>query len=89
MDAISKKTFADLWSTDRQVQYHSFQAFLEITDQPVDWAYEFWDDLLARLAHKDNHVARHRGSAALQPREKRPKGTHAQGFACLAGCHEG
>ncbi len=56
MDAKTKKTFAELWSTDRQVQYQAFLAVLELTDQPVDWAYEVWDDMLARLTHKDNHV---------------------------------
>jgi lincosamide nucleotidyltransferase A/C/D/E len=56
MDEITKKKLAELWSTDRQVQYHAFLAVLAITDKPVDWAYEVWDDLLARLSHKDNHV---------------------------------
>jgi hypothetical protein len=26
------------------------------TDKPVDWTYEAWDELLAGLTHKDNHV---------------------------------
>lgn len=28
---------------------------LHTTDRPVDWAYEVWDDLVARLRHQDNH----------------------------------
>lgn len=29
---------------------------LEKTGQPVDWAYEVWEELLEGLKHKDNHV---------------------------------
>jgi hypothetical protein len=29
---------------------------LEKTGQPVDWAYEAWDELLEGLTQKDNHV---------------------------------
>ena len=28
---------------------------MKATEQPVDWAYEAWDDLLKTLRHEDNH----------------------------------
>jgi len=29
---------------------------MKATEQPVDWAYEAWDELVSGLTHKDNHV---------------------------------
>lgn len=45
----------NLWSEDRQLQNDAFTHILKVTDKPVDWAYEAWDELLANLTHKDNH----------------------------------
>lgn len=42
-------------STDGAARTRAYFAALEITEQPVDWAYEVWDDLLTMLKHKDNH----------------------------------
>ena len=44
-----------LWSEDRQLQNDAFSDILKVTDKPIDWAYEVWDELLANLTHKDNH----------------------------------
>lgn len=46
----------NIYSLDRQVQGEAFRALIKITDAPVDWAYAAWDELLAGLTHKDNHV---------------------------------
>jgi hypothetical protein len=46
----------NLRSQDRDLQNKAFSYVLEATDKPVDWAYEVWDDLVAGLTHKDNHV---------------------------------
>jgi hypothetical protein len=45
----------NLWSEDRELQNQAFTYILNVTDRPVDWAYEAWDELLANLTHKDNH----------------------------------
>jgi hypothetical protein len=37
------------------MHYDSLVYILEATDKPVDRAYEVWDGLVERLAHKDNH----------------------------------
>lgn len=55
MNETLRKHLANLWSTDREAQNQAFFAFLEATEQPVDWAYEIWDDVVANLSHKDNH----------------------------------
>jgi hypothetical protein len=44
-----------LRSQDGAVRSAALSALLAATEQPVDWAYEVWDELLARLGHADNH----------------------------------
>jgi hypothetical protein len=41
-----KRLLEDLRSLDQLRQNHAFQALVEATDKPIDWAYEVWDDLL-------------------------------------------
>ncbi len=55
MDKNIRQNLDNLWSTDRQLQNDAFFAILKLTDKPVDWAYEAWDELLVNLTHKDNH----------------------------------
>jgi hypothetical protein len=43
-------------SADAQLQNQAFTELLAATGEPVDWAYAAWDELLAGLTHKDNHV---------------------------------
>jgi hypothetical protein len=45
----------NLGSQDGETRYQAFMRMLETTKQPVDWAYEVWDELIANLSHKDNH----------------------------------
>lgn len=56
MNSALKQDFADLHSPDRMVQNRAFLSILTAVEQPVDWAYEVWDELLAGLSDKDNHV---------------------------------
>ena len=46
----------NIYSKDKALQNQAYFALLEATDQPVDWAYEAWDDLITGLRDKDNHV---------------------------------
>jgi hypothetical protein len=55
MDDTTRTHWNNLRSDDGDVRYAAFMALLAITDQPVDWAYEVWNELLANLRHKDNH----------------------------------
>ena len=56
MDELTQTCLDNLWSEDRELQNKAFLYILEITDKPVDWAYDVWDELVAGLTHKDNHV---------------------------------
>ena len=55
MDTTTRANLDNLWSSDRELQNKAFSYILDATDQPVDWAYEVWDDLVKGLGHKDNH----------------------------------
>ncbi|MEO6060934.1 MAG: hypothetical protein ABIQ99_03240, partial [Thermoflexales bacterium] len=56
MDSQTRKTLEALWSDDDDARYKAFLAIIAITDAPVDWAYEAWDDALAQLRNKNNHI---------------------------------
>jgi hypothetical protein len=55
LDEIIRMNLDDLWLEDRQLQNKAFIFILNMTDKPVDWAYEAWDELKVNLSHKDNH----------------------------------
>ena len=44
---------ADLWSADPVKQDQAIREVIAITWQPVDWASDVWEDVLANLTHKD------------------------------------
>ena len=56
MDSITRTNLDNIHTVDRDVQNKAYFALIEATDQPVDWAYEVWGDMLTDLSHKDNHV---------------------------------
>jgi len=56
MDETTRKLLDDVHATDGKVQFAAYERLMEATEHPVDWVYEAWDDLLADLTHKDNHV---------------------------------
>jgi hypothetical protein len=55
MDKTVQYHLANLWSTDRERQNDAFISMLKLTDKPVGWAYDVWDELLTNLTHPDNH----------------------------------
>ncbi len=56
MDTITRTNLDNLRSEDRELQNAAYFAVIEATDKPVDWACDVWDDMVASLRHKDNHV---------------------------------
>lgn len=55
MDKLTQTHLNNMWSEDRELQNKAFLHILDLTNKPVDWAYEVWDDLVNNLSHKDNH----------------------------------
>lgn len=56
MDQVTQTCITNIRSADKDAQNAAYYALLEATEQPVHWAYEVWDDLLAGLRDRDNHV---------------------------------
>jgi hypothetical protein len=42
-------------STDKDSRYRAFTELIQMTNKPVPWAYEAWDQLLALAKDGDNH----------------------------------
>jgi hypothetical protein len=55
MDEMLQTNFDNLCSKNRPLQTTAFNAVIAATDQPVAWAYEVWDSLVANMGHGDNH----------------------------------
>jgi len=67
MDKTVRTQIDNIRSEDGDLQNKAFTYILKVTDKPVDWAYEVWDEMVDGLKHKDNHVRQlpHRFSAIL------------------------
>jgi len=56
MDETTRGNLDHLHSDDRGLQNEAFLYILNVTERPVLWAYEAWDELVEGLADSDNHV---------------------------------
>jgi hypothetical protein len=56
MDETISRYVLNLRSSDKDTQNHAYYSLMTASEQPVDWAYEVWDSLVADLKHKDNHL---------------------------------
>jgi hypothetical protein len=83
MDDSIRTALANIRSADRTVQGKAFSSLMEATERPVDWAYEVWDDLLAALTHKDNHVRAIAAQILCNLARSDPKRRMLKDFAAL------
>jgi hypothetical protein len=56
MDKLTRSHLDHIRSKDKELQNKAYFYILNITEKPVDWAYDIWDEMVASLTHKDNHV---------------------------------
>ena len=56
MDKVIRTNLDNIRSEDGELQNKAYSYLMDITEAPVDWAYEAWDELFEGLKHKDNHV---------------------------------
>ena len=56
MDKLTRTHIDNLRSKDRELQNKAFFYILNVTEKPVDWAYDVWDEMTAGLTNSDNHV---------------------------------
>lgn len=55
MDDTTRRQWDALRSQDGELRYAALNALLATTEQPVVWAYDVWDELLAGRRDPDNH----------------------------------
>jgi hypothetical protein len=56
MDKLTRTHLVNIHSKDRELQNKAFFYILNVTEKPVDWAYDVWDEIIAGLTNQDNHV---------------------------------
>lgn len=56
MDKLTRTHLDHIQSKDKELQNKAYFFILNVTEKRVDWAYDVWDEMLASLNHKDNHV---------------------------------
>ena len=56
MDKSIQKQIDNIRSESGDVQNKAFTYIINLTEKPVNWAYEVWDEMIDGLTHKDNHV---------------------------------
>lgn len=56
MNKQTRTQLDNIRASDGNVQFEAYNALLAQTNNPVDWAYEAWDELLEGLTHPDNHI---------------------------------
>jgi hypothetical protein len=56
MEKIIRTYLDNIHSDDGQIRFKAYNYLMKETEQPVDWAYEAWDELVEGLTDKDNHV---------------------------------
>ncbi len=85
MDKTIRKNLDNLWSEDRELQNKAFLYILKVTDKPVDWTYEVWDELIKNLSHKDNHNRAIAAQILCNLAKSDPKDRMLKDFAVLLG----
>jgi hypothetical protein len=55
MEPMVEEGLEDFRSEDRNRQYNGYVRLVGATEQPVDWAYEVWDEMVEALRTGDNH----------------------------------
>ena len=83
MDEITRTNLDNLHSSDRDLQNTAFFSVLEMTNQPVDWAYEVWEELVQTLKHKDNHQRAIAAQVLCNLAKSDPENKMLQDFAML------
>ena len=83
MDQNIRMQLDNIRSTDRELQNKAFTGLLQITDKPVEWAYDAWDALLADLQHTDNHVRAIAAQVLCNLAKSDPQGRMLKDFGAL------
>ena len=83
MDSSTRQNLEHLRSADRALQNTAFFTVIAATEQPVAWAYEVWDDLVAMLRARDNHQRAIAAQVLCNLAKSDPEGRMLRDFAAL------
>jgi hypothetical protein len=80
MDKIIRTHLDNVRSEDGDLQNKAYYFLMDVTEKPVNWAYEAWDELVEGLTHKDNHVRAISSQALANLAKSDPKGRMLKDF---------
>jgi len=83
MDQTVRVQLDNVRSEDGALQNEAYHFLMEVTEKPVDWAYEAWDELVDGLTHKDNHVRAISSQVLANLAKSDPKGRMFKDFEKL------
>jgi len=83
MDQTVRAQLDNVRSEDGALQNEAYHFLMEVTEKPVDWAYEAWDELVDGLMHKDNHVRAISSQVLASLAKSDPKGRMFKDFEKL------
>jgi hypothetical protein len=83
MDKLTRTHLDNIRSKDKELQNKAYFYILNITEKPVDWAYDVWDEMVAGLSHKDNHVRAIAAQVLCNLAKSDPKERILQDFPAL------
>jgi len=83
MNKTIRTQLDNIRADDAQVQTQAYFYLMEKTEQPVDWAYAAWDELVAGLTHKDNHTRAIAAQVLANLARSDPKGRMLKDFEAL------
>ena len=83
MNEAIRANIDNIRSADRTAQGEAFQALMAASDEPVVWAYDAWDELLADLRDQDNRVRAIAAQVLCNLAKSDPKGRMLKDFDAL------
>lgn len=79
-----RQLLADRDSGDSDRAYAALNELFALADQPVDWAYDVWDQLVADLRHANNHKRSFSAQLLARLASSDPEGRIFRDFPALA-----
>jgi hypothetical protein len=80
MDKTLRTKMDAIFTGDGETQFKAYDYLMKESEKPVSWAYEIWDELVAGLTYKDNHVRAICGQLLGNLGKSDPKGRMVKDF---------
>jgi hypothetical protein len=83
MEQPIRQALNDIHGADKAARSRGYEAVIAATDSSVDWAYDVWDEVVADLGHRDNHVRAIAAQLLCNLAKSDPEVRMAQDFPAL------